>query len=77
MELDTQHRKLIVGSHQGEVKIFDLLSGINTLSLDQHDPQEGEISFIGYGGEDHTVITAGWDKVIKVHMDEKKDHSLP
>ena len=34
MELDTQHRKLIVGSHQGEVKIFDLLSGINTLTLD-------------------------------------------
>lgn len=76
MELDTDHRKLLVGSHQGEVKIFDLISGINTLTLDQHDPQEGEISYIGYAGTDYTVITTGWDKVIKVHMDEK-DHSQP
>lgn len=77
MELDQSHRKLVVGSHQGEVKVFDLISGINTLALDSHDPQEGEISFIGYGGEDNTVVTAGWDRVIKVHMDEKYDYSLP
>jgi len=38
MELDMQHRKLIVGSHQGEVKVFDLISGVNTLTLDSHDP---------------------------------------
>jgi WD40 repeat protein len=46
------------------------------LTLDQHNPFEGEISFLGYAGEDHTVITCGWDRVIKVHMDEKSDHSL-
>lgn len=34
MELDTDHRKLLVGSHQGEVKIFDLISGVSTLTLD-------------------------------------------
>jgi len=71
MELDTAHRKLIVGSHTGEVKVFDLVSGVNILTLDQHNPFEGEISYIGYAGEDHTIITCGWDKVIKVHMDEK------
>lgn len=76
MELDSSHRKLIVGSHQGEIKIFDLLSGVNTLTLDQHNPFEGEVSFLGYAGEDHTVITCGWDRVIKVHMDERQDHSL-
>ena len=31
MDLDTHHRKLSVGSHQGEVKVFDLFSGVNTL----------------------------------------------
>lgn len=77
MELDTHHRKLIVGSHQGEVKVFDILSGVNTLQLDSHDPQEGEISYIGYAGDDHTIITAAWDKVIKIHMDEKHEHGLP
>ena len=34
MELDAHHRKLIVGSHQGEIKLFDLISGVNTLTLD-------------------------------------------
>lgn len=77
MELDTHHRKLIVGSHTGEVKVFDLISGVNILTLDAHDPQEGEISFIGYGGEDHTIVTCGWDRVIKIHMDEVYDYSLP
>lgn len=47
------------------------------MTLDPHDPQEGEISYIGYAGDDSTVITAGWDKVIKVHMDEKHEHGLP
>ena len=35
------------------------------------DAADGEISFIGYGGEDHTIITCGWDRTIKVHMDEQ------
>ena len=25
---------------------------------------------------DHTVISCGWDRVIKVHMDERQEHSL-
>jgi hypothetical protein len=45
--------------------------------LDSHDPQEGEISFIGYGGDDHTIVTCGWDRVIKVHKDEKNDFTMP
>lgn len=28
MALDKEHRKLIVGSHHGEIKVFDLLSGV-------------------------------------------------
>ncbi len=77
MELDTKHLKIIVGSHQGEVKVFDIVSGVMTLQLDSHDPQEGEISFIGYGGSDHTIVTCGWDRVIKVHLDEVIDFSQP
>jgi WD40 repeat protein len=36
MSLDMEHRKLIVGSHSGEIKIFDLLSGVNISSLEGH-----------------------------------------
>lgn len=39
-----------------------------TLELEAHNATDGEVSFIGYGGEDHTIITCGWDKTIKVHM---------
>ena len=38
MELNKNHTKLILGSHSGEVKVFDLISGVNTLKLDSHDP---------------------------------------
>ncbi len=61
----------------GHIKIFDLLSGIMTNELDGHDPENGEISFIGYGEEDNTIITCGWDKVIKVHSDEIIENKNP
>jgi WD40 repeat protein len=64
MTLDDEHRKLIVGSDSGELKVFDIHSGINTHNLHSHDPQEGEICYIGYGGADHTIISIGWDQVI-------------
>lgn len=28
---------------------------------------------MGYGGDDCTVVSAAWDKEIKIHMDEKDD----
>ncbi len=52
MDFDKNHRKLIVGDHLGHVKVFDLLSGVMIHELDGHDPQDGEISFIGYVGDD-------------------------
>jgi hypothetical protein len=58
MALDNQHRKLIVGSHLGRIKVFDLLSGVMINELESHgsggsnEEVSGEISFIGYGNED-------------------------
>lgn len=77
MILDEHHRKLICGSHQGELKIFDLQSGVMTQELEAHNILDGEVSFIGYGGEDHTIITCGWDRTIKVHMDETVQANKP
>jgi len=78
MEFDKSHRKLIAGDHHGRLKVFDLLSGVMTHELDSHDSHEGgEISFIGYGDDDNTIITCGWDRVIKIHMDEKVELKDP
>ena len=66
-----------MGDHLGHIKVFDLLSGIMTNELEGHDPQDGEISFIGYGDEDNTIITCGWDKLIKIHSDEIIENRNP
>ena len=58
MEFDDSHRKLIVGGHMGDIRVFDIFSGIMINELDPHD---GEISFIGYGAGDNTIITSSWD----------------
>ena len=60
----------MVGSHQGELKVFDIQSGFLYNQLDSHDHADGEISYIGYGGEDHTIISMGWDRTIMVHLDQ-------
>jgi WD40 repeat protein len=52
MALDDEHRKLIVGSHLGQLKVYDLLSGVCINNLEGHSEENGEISFIGYGDSD-------------------------
>ena len=37
MALDKEHRKLIVGSHLGAIKVFDLLSGVMINQLEGHN----------------------------------------
>jgi len=76
MALDNDHRKLIVGSDIGKIKVYDLLSGvcINTLDghIDEKKQVHGEISYIGYGDEDGTIITTAWDNQIKIHSDDRE-----
>tara|TARA_B110001450_G_scaffold242872_1_gene253589 strand:- start:356 stop:1618 length:1263 start_codon:yes stop_codon:yes gene_type:complete len=77
MALDKEHRKLIVGSHLGKIKVFDLLSGVCINTLESHSEENGEISFIGYGDEDLTIITTAWDRTIKVHKDDRNENQKP
>lgn len=82
MSLDKEHRKLIVGSHHGEIKVFDLLSGVMINQLESHGgksksksgvEESAEISYIGYGDEDLTIITTAWDRTIKIHKDDRDE----
>ena len=73
MDFDAHHRKLIIGDSLGHLKVYDILSGIMTHELQAHGKEDGEISYIGYGGEDDTIITIGWDKTIKVHRDDRSE----
>lgn len=67
IEFDHNHRKLIVGDHNGTVRIFDILSGV---MINELEPHKGEISYIGYAGADNNLVTCSWDKMIKIHKDE-------
>jgi len=77
MALDKEHRKLIVGSHLGKLKVFDILSGVMTNRLDSHTEENGEISFIGYGDDDLSIITTAWDKNVKIHKDDRDEQKKP
>jgi WD40 repeat protein len=77
MALDGEHRKLIVGSHLGKIKVFDLLSGVMINLIDGHSEENGEISFIGYGDSDLTIVTMAWDKTLKIHRDDRDEHKTP
>ena len=73
MALDKEHRKLIVGSHLGKIKVFDILSGVMINALEGHNEENGEISFIGYGDEDLSIITTAWDRTLKIHKDDRDE----
>jgi WD40 repeat protein len=77
MALDKEHRQLIVGSHLGKLKVFDILSGVCTNVLESHSEENGEISFIGYGDDDLSIITAAWDRTVKIHMDDRDEQKKP
>ena len=47
-----------------------------TQELEGHTKDTGEIAYIGYGGEDDTIITVAWDRKIKVHKDERVAETL-
>jgi WD40 repeat protein len=77
MSFDEHHRRLLIGDSLGHVKVFDIQSGVMTHELERHGKDDGEISYIGYGGEDQTIITVGWDKTIKVHSDDANEIRKP
>jgi WD40 repeat protein len=77
VQLDDDHRHIIVGSSKdGEIKVFDILSGRMTQELEGHTKDQGEIAYIGYGKGDDTIITVAWDRKIKVHKDERVAETL-
>ena len=66
---DKDHWKLIVGDHEGRIKIFDIFSGICIKEVPIETGHSSEISYISYAGDDQTIISCSWDKKIKIHKD--------
>ena len=45
--------------------------------MEGHSEENGEISFIGYGDEDLSIITCAWDKTVKIHKDDRDEQKKP
>jgi len=66
---DKDHWKLILGDHNGNIKVFDILSGICIGTMKQEFAHTSEVSFIAYAGNDLNIVSCSWDKKIKVFWD--------
>eukprot|EP00002_Diphylleia_rotans_P033201 TRINITY_DN7034_c0_g1_i2.p1 TRINITY_DN7034_c0_g1~~TRINITY_DN7034_c0_g1_i2.p1 ORF type:complete len:747 (+),score=130.92 TRINITY_DN7034_c0_g1_i2:56-2296(+) len=64
--LDDRKRKLIVGDHQGHLKVFSFINAGFLRNLTSHN---AEISGLCYCTEPRGVFSASWDRYIRLHDD--------
>jgi|JI6StandDraft_1071083.scaffolds.fasta_scaffold05434_8 WD40 repeat protein len=69
MELDRNHRRIFVGSIGGDVLSVDAFTGIILNRFAEHTK---EVCYVGYSFRHSLLVTAGWDRIIKIHNDTDK-----
>eukprot|EP00935_MAST-01C_sp_MAST-1C-sp1_P000880 g880.t1 len=72
--LDSRQRKVIVVNQGGDVGVHNYLNG-GTVRMMQ--PHKNEVACIEYCNEDKTIITASWDREIRVYNDMEHLHLAP
>ncbi|GBG27765.1 WD repeat-containing protein wdr-5.1 [Hondaea fermentalgiana] len=71
LKLDFRKRKFITADQKGKVTVFNYLNG-SLMKDNALAPHENEISCMVYGPEDKIIISASWDKSIRIY-----DETLP
>ncbi|OWZ19487.1 hypothetical protein PHMEG_0006264 [Phytophthora megakarya] len=67
VDLDSRQRKLIVGAQNGELAVVNYLNGA---VLGRWTPHGQQVSTLLYCKEDHTVLTASWDRSLRLYDDD-------
>ncbi|KAG2784071.1 hypothetical protein PC129_g13525 [Phytophthora cactorum] len=67
VDLDSRQRKLIVGAQNGELAVVNYLNGA---VLGRWTPHGQQVSALLYCKEDHTVLTASWDRSLRLYDDD-------
>ncbi|KAL4147528.1 hypothetical protein PRNP1_011284 [Phytophthora ramorum] len=67
VDLDSRQRKLIVGAQNGELAVVNYLNGA---VLTRWTPHAQQVSALLYCKEDHTVLTASWDRSLRLYDDD-------
>ena len=71
---DDRKRKFIVANQKGEVNIFAFMNGRLMRKLAPHSQ---EVSCVSYCAENKCVLTASWDRSIRVYNDTDPDANEP
>lgn len=66
MELDSNHRRIFIGTIAGEVLSVDAFTGIILNRFAEHTK---EVCYVGYSYKASLLVTAGWDRMVKIHND--------
>ncbi|GMF65924.1 unnamed protein product [Phytophthora lilii] len=67
VDLDSRQRKIIVGAQNGELAVVNYLNGA---VLARWTPHAQQVSALLYCKEDHTVLTASWDRSLRLYDDD-------
>ncbi|KAG7388097.1 hypothetical protein PHYPSEUDO_013057 [Phytophthora pseudosyringae] len=67
VDLDARQRKIIVGAQNGELAVVNYLNGA---VLTRWTPHGQQVSALLYCKEDHTVLTASWDRSLRLYDDD-------
>ncbi|KAG7395282.1 hypothetical protein PHYBOEH_003989 [Phytophthora boehmeriae] len=67
VDLDARQRKLVVGAQNGELAVVNYLNGA---VLGRWTPHFQQVSALLYCKEDRTVLTASWDRSLRLYDDD-------
>ena len=67
LALDSRQRKLLVGTHKGEVLVFSYMTGALMKRFQQH---ASDVSGIAYCHGDKCIITTSWDRRVQICDEE-------
>jgi WD40 repeat protein len=70
ISFDQRKRKLFIGDVEGEVRLINILNGVEMKRFTSH---KDYISSMSYYMEGKRFISAGWDGYVKVHDDNTAD----
>ena len=73
ISFDEQQRKLVVADQAGNLTVHNYLNG--ALMYELKPPHKNEVTCLRYWNEDRCIVTAGWDRSLRIY-DDYKTHDL-
>jgi len=63
---DSRYRRIFVGTHDGQIQVFNFSNGSFMNKLDSHG---AEVTNLKYSNKTKTIISTSWDDTVVIHTD--------